>query len=138
MNMAYLAFTEGAAGNPPAVTPQHDIAAVSPAAQPVLSALEWSVVAIARRDRLSSLRRPGRIALAMGALFGNRGNPRLADPRLEALRRIAVLSWHDGYSVASQEVRRFIEAGFAPAQYELVVDSISADRLAQQNERFRR
>jgi hypothetical protein len=47
--------------------------------QPVadhLSALEWSVVALARRDRISSLGEPSRIATAMGRLFGTRSNPR--------------------------------------------------------------
>ena len=43
---------------------------------------------------------------------------------LEALRRIAVLSWHHGYSVPSNEVRAFLAAGYTPDQYELMVDSI--------------
>ena len=105
---------------------------------PSLSALEWLVVAVGKRDRLSSLQQPGRLSMALGALFGPQRNPRLADERLEALRRIAVLSWHHGYVVPGREVSRFIAAGFTPEQYELVVDSISADQLAQRSERFRR
>lgn len=96
--------------------------------RPRFSPLEWSVIALARRDSVSTLRKPGRIALALGVLFGERANPRLADPRLEALRRIAVLSWRRGYSVAPAEVRAFIAAGFSSDQYELMLDSISADR----------
>lgn len=126
--MAYLAFSEAAAGlaSDPAdlaasATPKHD-------AEARLSTLEWAVVAIAEGDRLSTLRTPGRIAMAMGALFGAGHNPRLADPRLEALRRIAVLSWHHGYVVPSREVEDFLAAGFTAAQYELVVDSIAATR----------
>jgi hypothetical protein len=88
-----------------------------------LSALEWSVVALARNDRLSTLRNPGRISMAMSCLFGFQHNPRLADPRLEALRRIAVLSWHRELAVHGSEVKAFVAAGFTLEQYELVVTS---------------
>lgn len=91
------------------------------------SALEWQVVALAERDRPTSLRRPGALSTALGALFGGH-NPRLADSRLEALRRIAVLSWRRGYSVAPEEVSAFTAAGYTPAQYELLLDSIFAAR----------
>jgi hypothetical protein len=137
--MAYLAFAEGSsvAGQPArALAPAPALHLVPDA--PSLSALEWLVVAIAKRDPLSSLRQPGRLSTAMGVLFGTRQNPRLADDRLEALRRIAVLSWHYGYVVPTSEVNRFVEAGFTTEQYELLVDSIGADQLAQRNERFRR
>lgn len=101
-----------------------------------LSALEWSVVALARNDRLSTLRIPSRVRVAMGILFAARHNPMLADPRLEALRRIAVLSWHYGFAVSGTEVDAFITAGFSSDQYELLVTktvmarsrSISSDR----------
>ncbi|MEZ0496191.1 hypothetical protein [Sphingomonas sp. IW22] len=128
--MAYLAFAETAAGC--ADLP------LDGGRTATLSALEWSVVALARRDSLSSLRQPGRIAMAMGTLFGERPNPRLADPRLEALRRIAVLSWHHGYTVDGDEVRAFLDAGFDLRQYELVVDSIAADRARATSARARR
>lgn len=129
--MAYLAFPEGVSGTfaqaPWALPGMAEIEA-SVAEAPSLSALEWSVVAIARKDPLSTLHAPGRMAMAMGALFGDRRNPRLADPRLEALRRTAVLSWHRGYTVPSAALRAFYEAGYTPGQYELLVDSISAAR----------
>lgn len=134
--MAYLAFSEiDSIGGQIAglVEPQQ-----ADAAEASLSPLEWLVVAVAKRDRMSSLRQPGRLAVAMGSLFGPQRNPRLADERLEALRRIAVLSWHYGYVVPGSEVSRFLAAGFTPEQYELVVDSISADQLAHRAERFRR
>jgi hypothetical protein len=117
IEMAYLTFAESTAGSPVAFVP------VAPA--PSFSALEWQVVALARRDRVSSLRRPGALSAAMGSVFGGR-NPRLADPKLEALRRMAVLSWHRGYSVEPHEVRAFTQAGFTPEQYELLLDSIEA------------
>lgn len=125
--MAYLDFSQSydvgaiVTGTPVAVD----------AREPTLSPLEWSVVALARKDRLSSLNRPGPVAIAMGRLFGSRPNPELADPKLEALRRIAVLAWHRGYAIASHEIRAFTTAGFSLAQYELVLASISSDRNAR-------
>lgn len=132
--MAYLAFQE--LGGAAAVRHMHR---ATPAADPVLpvndrlTALEWSVVALARNDRRSSLRRPGRTAVAIRALFNQR-NPMLADERLEALRRMAVLTWQDGYTVASHEVRAFVAAGFTSDQYETMVDSIG---VAKANARRR-
>ena len=101
----------------------------APATQ--LSALEWSVVAIARNDRLSSLRAPSRISVAMGGLFGARHNPRLADPKLEALRRMAVLSWHHGYTVPTSALTAFTDAGYTMAQYETLLGSIASARVAR-------
>lgn len=95
-----------------------------------LGSLEWSVIALARRDSLSSLQAPGRIALAMGSVFGSRRTLRLACPRLEALRRIAVLSWHRGFAVPAKEVTAFTNAGFTLDQYERLVASISRARAA--------
>jgi hypothetical protein len=127
--MAYLAFADGGAGAITyAPTPQPDPAPAE--ARATLSPLEWLAVALSRRDGLSSLRQPGPLATAVAALFGGHRATRLADPRLEALRRIAVLSRHYGYAVPSEEVRRFLAAGFSPEQYELVVDSLSAERQA--------
>lgn len=122
--MAYVAFQEiGAAISAVgAATARQGASAVRPDAR--LSALEWQVVALARRDRIASLREPGRLTRAIATIFGEARNPRLADPSLEALRRIAVLSWHHGYSVPSNEVRAFLAAGYTPDQYELMVDSI--------------
>lgn len=142
--MAFIAFAEfGGAG----LAQSRFAAPIAPGSEPIcdrttteqprLSALEWLVVAIARRDRLSSLRTPGRMAMALGTLFGNGRNPRLADPRLEALRRIAVLSWRRGYTVPGHEVRAFLAAGYTPEQYELVVDSISKGLANERNGRGR-
>ncbi|MCW3836925.1 hypothetical protein ACFQ1E_13805 [Sphingomonas canadensis] len=96
-----------------------------------LSALEWSVVAVARKDGLASLREPGRVSLALGTIFGSsRPRPRLADPRLEALRRIAVFAWLKGYAVPPRELAAFLEAGFTPEQYETLQTSIGQARAA--------
>jgi hypothetical protein len=131
--MAYLAFAEPAAGTifTPAPAPVQPAKLAPVSRETGFSGLEWSVVALAERDRLSSLRTPGRVAVALGTLFGDRPNPQLADPRLEALRRMAVLSWHFGYTVPGDDVRDFVAAGFTLDQYETLVDSISAGRAAR-------
>lgn len=116
--MAYLAFHDiGTAGGAGAAA----ASALRTAADNRLTALEWSVVALARRDRISTLRAPGAWSKATRWLLRQR-NPRLADDRLEALRRMAVLSWRDGYMVPSHEVRDFLAAGFTPGQYETMVN----------------
>jgi hypothetical protein len=96
-----------------------------------LTALEWSVVAIAEHDRLSSLDEPGRISRAMGRLFGTQTNGRLADPRLEALRRFAVMAWNRGNLLPGSELARFEEAGFTPAQRDILLKSIGRAQMTR-------
>jgi hypothetical protein len=98
---------------------------------PGFSGLEWSVIALAERDRIGSLRQPGRIATALAAVFGTARPSRLADERLEALRRMAVLAWHHSYAVPVSELRAFIAAGFSTDQYEMLQTSIARGRSAR-------
>ena len=58
--------------------------------------------------------------------MGRTGGPELANERLEALRRMAVLSWHYGFTVPGDDVANFLSQGFSPDQYELMVRSIRA------------
>lgn len=125
--MGYLNFSELQGGPNAAIADKPRVA--------TLSALEWSVVAIAQHDRLSSLEEPSRVSVALGMLFGGqRPNPRLADAKLEALRRMAVLAWHKGYAVPLREIRAFHKAGYTPDQFETLLTSISRGRAAM-NER---
>lgn len=127
--MAYVDFASDAMLSPYAGAPRVEVVATQAAR---LSALEWSVVALARYDRLSSLSQPGRVAVALGKVFGTRANNlQLADPRLEALRRMAVLSWRRGENVAAEELAAFRDAGFTAGQYRLVLDSIAAAALPE-------
>jgi len=138
--MAFLAFAEpGNAGYARATAPVHApmtrvrpeaLATIETEERPVLTELERSVIGIARQDGLSTLRQPGRVSRWLGLVFGVRISPQLADPKLEALRRIAVLSWKRGYSIASAEVKAFLAVGYSPAFYEMVVDTIASARQA--------
>lgn len=126
--MAYLNLAEMQGT---AIPMPRDFAAVQPRTVTGLTALEWQVVAIAQHDRLSTLEKPGRLSIALGVLFGGeRPNPRLADPRLEALRRISVLAWHKGFRLPQHEIRAFHEAGYTADQLETLLASISRGRAA--------
>jgi hypothetical protein len=118
----------------PARAPQPEVA---PAA---LTALEWSIVAMAEKDSITSLREPSRLISALGSLFGVRRPNRLANDRLESLRRLAVYAWHYDWNVPESELREFLAAGFSPDQYQLLQTSIHKARTnrAVQNRRFAR
>lgn len=91
---------------------------------------EWAIVRLAREDGLSSIREEGSLGRLVRMIFGvERKNP-LSDERLEALRRMAVLSWHNGYNVSPTEIGAFIDAGYSERQYEVLVDGIVAERHA--------
>ena len=116
--MAYLARIE------PSDSDAIGLPAVANDTSPGFSDLEWSVIRLARIDELWTIRPAGRLRRA-GNRFLGRGNPELANPKLEALRRIAVLSWNYGFTVAGEAVADFLSAGFSIAQYELLVSSIT-------------
>jgi hypothetical protein len=99
------------------------------------SALEWLVIAMAERDTLASLRQPGRLAIALGRLFGSSETPRLADARLEALRRLAVTAWHRGFDVPQSELAAFHAAGFSVAQAEALLQNLLRRRATRGSRR---
>lgn len=128
--MAYLdlddIFAPRGAGHPPGAS--------APSAETRVpagfSALEWSVVALAEHDTLRSLEQPGRLARAFGSLFGLGVKSPLADPRLEALRRLAVYAWRRGFALPLAEIERFLAAGFVEAQMEALVVSVTGIHVA--------
>ena len=130
--MAYLALTDGVAGAFAPAVPQTLAPAAPKADSPAgFSALEWSVVMLARHDRPSSLREPGRFQKFLGRIFGEGFNRRLADPKLEALRRMAVLTWHHSYSVPKREIQAFFAAGFNADHYELLGKRVAEVHVAR-------
>lgn len=119
--MAYLAKIETQDSRPVALP----AIAANSNARPNFSPLEWSIIRLARIDRLWTIRTAGRLRRFWNWFVG-RGNPELANPKLEALRRMAVLTWHYGFTVPGEDVSEFISAGFSPDQYELMAGSINA------------
>ena len=94
--------------------------------EPEFTPLEWSIVRLARSHDLSTIREPGRVRRFFAWLIGRNASRRLANDRLEALRRMAVLSRHFGFSISGEDVADFLSAGFTPEQYELLVTSVRA------------
>jgi hypothetical protein len=117
--MAYHARIETTNAQPIVLMPP-----VAPTTTPEFSPLEWSIIRLARVDGLSTIRSPGPLRRFYNWLIGRTGSPKLANDRLEALRRISVLSWHFGFSVPGDDVAEFLAEGFTGDQYELLVSSI--------------
>ena len=121
--MAYLDTREPfpAANHPP-------LSSVADAVDARFDRHEWEVIVLARQDGLASLREPSRLAVLLDRLFGAGINRRLANPRLEALRRFAVLAWHHGYALPVSAMKAFKEAGYSLDHVELLLASISVGR----------
>jgi hypothetical protein len=127
--MAYLDLREGEAAHAGGAPLFRWSTAEAPApTETGFSALEWLVIALAERDRPSSLAKPGRIASALHRIFGGGNQHRLANPKLEALRRFAVMAWHHGGNVAPSELRAMREAGYTRGQIEALLENIFARR----------
>lgn len=124
--MAYLDLAEhvGTAHRPTSVAP---VRAESGTATEFTS-LQRQVIRLARNDSVSSLREETKLGEFLRAIFGwDRTRP-LADPALEALRRIAVMSWHYGYNVHPDEIEAFLAAGYSIDHYEALLDHIGQAR----------
>lgn len=124
--MAYLDLAAGYVAGAAPVSPPAALAPVQS-----FSALEWTVIALARKDGLRSIGEPGPIARALRSLFGEGRRSSLADPRLEALRRFAIHAWHRGYALPVSEIKAFVAAGFSIDQAEAALASIAGARAPQ-------
>ena len=108
--MAYLesriAMLEGMAGAVPT--------------EVVLSPLELRTLQLSQADGRASLRAPRRIERLGAMLFGSRRVSGLANPRLEALRRFAILYRLEGAAIDAGEAMRAEAAGFSAAALDRV------------------
>jgi hypothetical protein len=82
-----------------------------------LTATERQIVAIGLRDPLSSIARPDRLTLATWRLFGFRPANKLADPKLEALRRYAVVARRSPERIGLERVELGL-LGYSDSQIE--------------------
>ena len=128
MTMAYIDFAEPAlaASAPVSFAP----ARVAQDADGEFSQREWTIIRIAREDGLSSLREESEFKEFLRTVFGFERKRPLSNPRMEALRRIAVLSWHYSYNVASSEIGAFLAAGYSTDHYDAMLAHIGAERAA--------
>lgn len=98
---------------------------------PVLNVLEQTVVALAAFDRRQSVESPGWFGRCIHKLLGRRPGMRLADARLEALRRYAVMTRLAGATVSGSERERFLAMGYsvrAAAEVERLTALVQAGR----------
>ncbi len=93
---------------------------------PRIAPLERQVLQLAAADTRSSLNEPGRIVKMLRWVFAVRSANRLADPRIEALRRFAVMARVHG----DAEVDRLIGAGFVHETLAEIRKLVAASTLA--------
>jgi len=89
---------------------------------------EWTIIRLAREDGFSSLREETKFRQFLRRIFGFERKTPLSDLSLEALRRVAVLSWHHGYNIDPAEVSAFLAAGYSTDQYDLMLAHIGRER----------
>ncbi len=85
-------------------------------ATPVFDRLDEAAIEVAQHDGLASLRRPGRIGRFFEQLLGLHVASALADPRLEALRRLAVAARLGSDRIVAREAKAARDAGFTSFQ----------------------
>jgi hypothetical protein len=78
--------------------------------------LELRVIALAQADPVASIGSPTRFRRFFERWFGFKLPRPLANERLEALRRFAVLARVSGGRMPAEEVRNFLTAGFSLLQ----------------------
>ena len=132
--MAYLDLAQHGG----AATLQFPFAAAQPARDvvPGFNQREWLVIRLARDDSLSSLREESDFKQILRKIFGYERKRPLSDPRLEALRRMAVLSWHHRYNVNASAIAEFLSKGYSIDQYDVMLAHMGAERASSQKIRF--
>lgn len=100
-----------------------------------LEELERQAVLVSRSDDARSLRTSGRIDRFKALVFGHRPASRLADERLEAIRRYAVLYRLKGAELDSREVAVANSIGISAAKLALVRSMVDRGRLPAANGR---
>nr|WP_295661780.1 hypothetical protein [Polymorphobacter sp.] len=100
------------------------------------SKLEWTVVGLARHDRLQTIKRPPFIEKLLTMLVGEARDPSLANPRLETLRQtvLAIRRW--GAALPGDIAAAFDAAGFSRGQLDILLNTIAADLSPRATERF--
>lgn len=94
-----------------------------------LTTIERRIVELAREDGLDTLRPPRKRGWFARLILGPApASPMLANEKLEALRRLAVRAWRQGYSLPASALREAQVAGYSEDQIGSVIDSIARSR----------
>lgn len=94
-----------------------------------LTLQERRVIELARNDSLKSLRAPRKRGWFARLILGPQpASSMLANERLEALRRLAVHTWHKGYQLPASALKEAQAAGFSEDEIGAVVDIIGRIR----------
>ena len=88
----------------------------APSAAAPFEPLELQVIGLAEADPVASIGAPSRFAAFFERWFGFERPRPLANGRLEALRRFAVLARVTGGELPGEEIKRFLAAGFTRFQ----------------------
>ena len=92
-----------------------------------LTDLEWRVVEIARSDGPRSIRPDGGFTKFLRDFFGLPTARKLANKKLEALRRFCVRAWFWDL-IPSRDVRALMEAGFTSVDVFQVLAHVAGNR----------
>lgn len=95
--------------------------------QPSFDKLDEAVLGVASHDGLASLATSNRWVRLAGQLLGLRLARPLADPRLEALRRLAVAARLGTRRIVDREVARARSRGFTAFQIDAVLSRFGTD-----------
>lgn len=94
-----------------------------------LTVQERRVIKLARNDSLKSLRAPRKRGWFARLILGPQpASSMLANERLEALRRLAVHTWHKGYQLPASALKEAQAAGFSEDEIGAVIDIIGRIR----------
>lgn len=121
--MAFIDFSD--AGASEALRAAHRIAIVEQA-DDLLSQLERRVIELARHDGLESLKPLRQRRWLARLIFGpTPPSKTLANEKLEALRKLAVMAWNEGFTLPTSAIREALAAGHSEAKVGAVVDFVA-------------
>lgn len=126
--MAFIDFADTTAQLQPASIKAPRIEALA-SSRPMLSALEHRIIDLARQDGLATLRPVKKRGWLLRLILGpTPPSAMLANEQLEALRRLAVMAWHHGYTLPVSAVKEAHRAGHSEAKIGTVIDIIGRAR----------
>lgn len=100
------------------------------------SALEWTVVQVARRDAARWTSRISALDRLLRILVGDVRHDDIASPRLEALRRTAVAVRRRGTHLPGDILTAFHDAGFTRSQLSTLIHSVEHDLVSHRQGRL--